>query len=122
MRSAAAIAELVWKMKRLLSYNADFGISTWHELNAVTKQTEITYTYDDVDHILDDNQRRQNNGTDGYNADRTWKHVAAIPMSLIQKWLIEDGFDFFAKDHTSQLKKLLNDPDWRKLRTGLGRL
>lgn len=109
-------------MKRQLSYDPDFGIRTMFEKNPHTGAVEITYEYDAVDHILDHNQRLQTNGLNGYNADRTWKHVAHIPMSLINKWLIEDGFDFYAKDDGETLKKILNDPDFRKLRTGLGTL
>jgi hypothetical protein len=107
-------------MRRLLDYDPMFGISTFHEFDPVTKETHVIYEYDDVGHVLDWNQVRQNDGSNGYNKDRSWKHVAHIPMAVINKWLIEDGFDFYAKDDDARLKKLLNDPDYRKLRTGLG--
>lgn len=106
-------------MKRLIDYNPDSGIWTWHELDRAEKKTVISYTYDDVDGILDNNKMNYNH-VNGWNADRSLHKVATIPLSIINKWLIEEGLDIYNGEHADRLKKKLNDPEWRFLRTSPG--
>ena len=47
--------------------------------------------------------------------------VATIPNALIEKWMRERGFNWF-KSTDAERKKILNDPDYRHLRTRGGRL
>ena len=43
--------------------------------------------------------------------------VARIPLIIVAKWRHELGVDYFNPDHQDKVDRLLNDPDWRWLRT-----
>ena len=47
--------------------------------------------------------------------------VASIPTILAEKWMREKGLNLYTCP-SKDLLKLLNDPDYRKLRTAHGRL
>ncbi len=49
------------------------------------------------------------------------RHVASIPNNILLKWMLEEGVPVFgmpAHEWDKFLRKKLNDPDWRDLRTG----
>ena len=78
--------------------------------------------YQDVWAILEANQAMltENNG---YSHDKTFRRVASIPLLLRNKILIEEGWDPYRPDlYPERYKRLMNDPDCRKLRTAPGRL
>jgi hypothetical protein len=77
--------------------------------------------YQDVEPILENNKILQTSG-DGYNEARDMRRVASIPMIVVEKWMVEDGVNFLAlsgPERSKYLKKKLNDPEWRHLRTAL---
>lgn len=76
----------------------------------------------DVEGILDWNKKSQNAGHNGYTPSRDMKHIAEIPLIVAELWLNTLGVDVFNKDHAPAVKRLLNDPDWRYLRTSGGRV
>lgn len=45
------------------------------------------------------------------------RKVASIPLVVIEKWKRELGVDVFNKDHMPKVKQLLNDPEYKWLRT-----
>ena len=45
------------------------------------------------------------------------RKVASIPLVIVEKWRKEYGIDMMNKDHWPKIKKLLNDPEYRFLRT-----
>jgi hypothetical protein len=48
------------------------------------------------------------------------RHIASIPNAILLKWMLEEGVPVFgmpAHEWDRFLKKKLNDPDWRELRT-----
>lgn len=104
-------------MKRLISYNPDSGIAAYYEADG--KDTRLIHEYDDVSGVLDNNKLNYNH-VNGWNADRSMHKVATIPLSLVTKWKLEEGLDVFNKEHRERLKKKLNDPEWRWLRTSPG--
>lgn len=72
----------------------------------------------EVTPILERNQASATHN-DGYTADRSMARIASIPISVIYKWLTEEGWYAFDPDPDVQ-KKLaakLDDPEWRYLRT-----
>lgn len=71
----------------------------------------------DVEPILERNKALRNAG-DGFNADRSGRRIASIPMVVWLKWLAE-GLD--PRDHAA-IRRKLRDPDWAYLRTSEGRL
>lgn len=106
-------------MKRLISYNPDHGIRAYHERDPHNGATLITHEYDDVDDILDNNKLNYNH-VNGWNADRSFHKVASIPLAVVHKWLVEEGWDALDKRYSDKLKQKLNDPEWRYLRTSPG--
>ena len=46
-----------------------------------------------------------------------WWHYATIPNIIIEKWLNEKGVDVYNKDHQKEVFKLLNQPEYRYLKT-----
>ena len=79
----------------------------------------------DVEAILDKNKADQNDSTfrNGYTESGDMKHVARIPMILLEKWAKEAGIPkrkIFGKEMNEVIRKKLNDPDNKFLRTGLG--
>jgi hypothetical protein len=116
--------------KRLLDYDPLTRTSTFHHYDDLTKETVIE-EIQDVEHFLESNRRTQTHdvgGAKGLNEysrkgiAKGWWHVATIPNTVILKWKRDYGVDVFDKNHTQGIKRLLNDPEWRYLRTGTGRV
>lgn len=76
-------------------------------------------TRQDVAPILDNNKRQWNDG-DGYTPSREMRKIAEIPLVVLEKWKNELGIDWTNKNHAPAVRRLLNDPDWRYLRTAPG--
>lgn len=71
------------------------------------------------DAVLDRN-REYANFTDGFMPGRTFRREAHLSPATIM-WLREvKGIDVFNPDHMGGLRKLLNDPEYRYLRTSPG--
>lgn len=77
-------------------------------------------TRSDVEPIIENNKRLANDG-DGFTPSREMRRIASIPLVIAEKWRNELGVDIFNRDHEKKIKRLLNDPDWRFLRTSPGR-
>lgn len=90
------------------------------------------YWWDDVEDKLfinrvDDIEAILNNNVKEYNSHSTktskkFHHevlnkVASIPLVIVEKWRKEEGLDVFNKDHADRVKRKLNDPEYRYLRT-----
>lgn len=75
----------------------------------------------DVGPTLEANKRLYNDG-DGYSPSREWRYVAEIPPIMVEIWKRQYGVDPLARGNEALLKRLLNDPDLRGLRTSPGRL
>lgn len=90
------------------------------EYDAVTDNCQITHQQDDnvVGGILERNKSL------ALDADLTkrgikndlWKY-ASIPNIVIMKWKQEKGVDVFNRAHRKKVFELLNDPEWRYLKT-----
>jgi len=104
-------------MKRLLDFNPLTGESVVFDYNEATDVLQLTHQQD-VSRILDRNKELS------VNTDRTKKqikndmvHYASIPNTLILKWKQELGVDVFDTKHRKKVFKLLNDPEYRYLKT-----
>jgi hypothetical protein len=76
----------------------------------------IVRSYQDVEDIIERNKKLR-----GEPQKSDWgRHVATIPNSILLKWMLEDGVPVYgmpAHEWDKFLKRKLNDPDWRDLRT-----
>jgi hypothetical protein len=72
----------------------------------------------DVEPLLELN-KKELNGDSMYGPQNNsgMRKVASIPLVVIEKWKRELGVDVFNKDHMPKVKQLLNDPEYRWLRT-----
>lgn len=75
----------------------------------------------DVEAHLDRNKALQNHD-DGYSPTRELRRAASIPDVIVVKWMEENGINVFDPEHSTAVKRKLNDPEWRWLRTAPGRL
>lgn len=70
-----------------------------------------------VEAILDLNKQKQRAGRAYYAQDDEMWRVASIPIVVQMEWLTRFGVDVHEPDHWPRVKKLLNDSDWRYLKT-----
>ena len=87
-----------------------------------TDDKGVIHSVQDVEPLLDLNKREQT-GDSMYATGRGpagMHKVASIPLVIIEKWKAELGVDVMNKDHMPKVKQLLNDPEYRYLRTGGG--
>lgn len=82
----------------------------------------IIHRSEDVSSALEDNKRRFTSGHDGYNRTRDAKHVASIPLSVVELWMQKYGVNALDPTHIDGVKKLLNSSEWAYLRTSGGRI
>lgn len=105
-------------MTKILPFLNDPGITRqWidHEDGNIT----VTET-EDATALVEANKQIQNN-SDGYTQSRDMQFVARIPRSTIQEYA-NRGINLFNPAFEPELRKLLNNSDYRGLRTGLGHI
>ncbi len=108
-------------MKELIDHDPLTGVSTWFEAVESERKFRVHHTQD-VQSLLEKNKLLQNAPeykAAGIKAD--WQHFAHIPDIIVMRWR-QEGIDVFNPDHIEAVKRKLRDPDWRHLRTSLGRI
>jgi len=103
--------------ERLLSDH--LGLKTWHSYDELNDRTQLRYSQE-CDPILETNRIIQNEWN-GVEKNKAMHHVASIPFIVIELWK-QEGIDINNKDDWPAVRRKLNDPDFRGLRTGLGNL
>ena len=73
----------------------------------------------DVEAILAHNRMLQVDTTK--TRTKEMRHVASIPNIVIEQW-IKEGINLFKKEDWGRVKKKLNDPDYKYLRTDLSNI
>ena len=89
-----------------------------------TDDKGVIHSVQDVEPLLDLN-KKEATGDSIYGTGEGplgMRKVASIPLVIIEKWKAELGVDAMNKDHMPKVKQLLNDPEYRFLRTGGGTL
>ena len=105
--------------RRLIDWNRDTGVACWWLEDGEGNWAQ--QSFQDTDRLLDLNREAQNHCQPD-NAARDMRMVARIPLIVIAKWRNELGVDYWNPDHQDKVDRLLNDPEWRWLRTDGGRL
>lgn len=80
---------------------------------------DVNYVQD-VAPIIDANKAAANHHPSGMGESREWKKIASIPAVVYLEWIKIYGVDPLAKGNEALLRRLLNDPNWRYLRTSGG--
>jgi hypothetical protein len=106
------------------SYDTSTGFTDQYFYDDQTNKLTIR-RLQDVEDTLAENVRIYNthNGKENmrYKDSDGLHHVAHIPFAIIEKWLREDGFNWFRSTDKERRAKL-NHPDNRKLLMRPGRL
>lgn len=74
----------------------------------------------DVEPLLDRNKRMAAAGFDGFNADRSMKAIAEIPIAIVEQWA-KEGVDIMNPAHNAEVLKRLRDPALAHFRLDQGR-
>lgn len=106
--------------KRLLSTDPVTGLMTWHEYDHLTDETTISYSADSTP-ILEQNKAMQKDGDFSRKGIKQefWLY-ASIPVAVQLEWLIHKGVDVTNKDHAKKVFELVNDPEYKYLKTTTG--
>lgn len=99
---------------RLLEYDAERGLRI--DFIADGDKFHLKYTQD-VEPLLDYNKAKQSAGREYYASDNEMWKVASIPVTVQYEWLRRYGVDPLHPEHHDLLARLLNDPEWRYLKT-----
>ena len=103
--------------KRILEYDPVTAITTTFEYDPISDET-IIGRHQDVGVILDMNKAVANDEDISKRGIKAgWWHYATIPNIIIEKFRTEHGVDFFNKDHQKAIFRLLNQPEYRYLKT-----
>lgn len=105
----------------LLDHRPDAGITKlFHRLHDGDWCHE---TVQDCDPIVEANKEAQNHCSP-WNADRTMRLEARIPLIFREVWIRRYGVDFLSPDPDMQRRvdRLLNDSEWRWMRTSNAQL
>lgn len=96
-------------------FDPDDGIAEYDYYDPTTEQHAVRYVQD-VEPVLEENKALQT--LDRPNGQEM-RWVAQIPTILIHKWLVEEGLNFFNKNHWPAIRRKLNSSEYRFLRTRL---
>jgi hypothetical protein len=120
--------------KRLIDVDPITGLQTWHDYDEASDKTFI-YECQDIEPLVEHNKVLQNHqgghamGKNDYfrkGVKNSWCHIANIDQITQIEWRRKFGVNIFLWGKcdwtTKRMKRLLNDPDYRHLRTGLGRI
>ena len=103
--------------KRILDYNPYTGITTTFEYDHISDRTTIGREEDVTAYIEygKELQKHEDYSKDGIK--RGWWHYCTFPNIIIEKWRNEHGVDVFNKDHQKAVFRLINQPEYRYLKT-----
>ena len=105
--------------RRLIGWNHETGVAHWWLEDGEGNWAQQSFQHTEA--LIDLNREAQSHCAPD-NAGRDMRLVARIPVIIVAKWRNELGVDYFDPDHQAKVDALLNDPEWRWLRTDGGRL
>lgn len=105
-------------MKKLL--DVQDGVASEVHYDEMADTTHVRRVQD-VEPIIERNKLLQTDNP--YSPDRSLKRIASIPLVIAEQWIKQDGVNWLAlpkKEKAAYLRRKLNDPNWRHLRTSEG--
>ena len=69
---------------------------------------------EDIKPLIDSNQRLRDND---HSSKDEFRLSARIPVTIYYEWKEKFGVDLYDKNHKDAVRKLLNSPDYRYLKT-----
>lgn len=101
--------------KRLFDYDPLTGITEYFEDLGGDKFA--IHTTQNVDPFIEANKQKQNTGKEYWKAGGDMRHEATVPIGVQYEWMTKYGIDVYNPDHLKGVTRLLNDPEWRYLKT-----
>lgn len=102
-----------------------FGVEEFLSFDEATQEVTIkrvfTPTYD-PNFVLEKNKQELADNPKNMSKDKSFQKVASIPQFVHELWKTMYGVDPLAKGNEKLLERLLNDPEWREVRTSVGRV
>jgi hypothetical protein len=89
-------------------------VETWY--HEQPDGTFVIETRQDVAPIIERN-KALSAVDDGFSPSRDVARVASIPIVVQYEWLKRYGINVFDRNDEKRVRRLLNDPEWRYLRT-----
>jgi len=108
--------------RRLLDFDADSGVMTYHHYDEGSDQTHIEVVQDAAPFLRINEMKRNDDAYKRHGMKNDMLHVASIPIGVQAEWLTKYGVNIHNKDHQPKVTRLLNDPNYRYLRTTTGQL
>jgi hypothetical protein len=90
------------------------GVEVWY--HEQPDRTFVIETRQDVAPVIERNKALRTLN-DGFTPSRDVARAASIPVVVQYEWLKRYGVNVFDREHEKRIKRLLNDPEWRYLRT-----
>jgi hypothetical protein len=100
--------------RRIFKDDPERGLKIFWES---TPEGFVLHYEQDAEPILESNKTKQSMGRSYYARDPDMWKAASIPIGVAYKWLTEFGVDVYNDDHWPGVRRLLNDPEWRYLKT-----
>jgi len=98
------------------------GLETIHHYDEVNDITHIEHKQD-VQAGIDAMKALHNTDTQAKGCKEGWMHGAWIPDIVQIKWMKEEGIkDIYAEEYWPKIKRLLNSPYYRYLKSGAMKL
>ena len=98
------------------------GPATYFDWDDGEKKATVE-TIQDVEPIIEANKREQASGK-STTRDKSFKKIASIPVIFMTQWMQQDGVNWFRlskREQAAYLRRKLNDPQYKFLRTSGGR-
>ena len=102
-------------MKRLLEHNEFSGLTQYFHYDELADTFTIE-TVGNAEPVIERNKKLYNEG----RRRGGWNFIASIPPEVILTWRSKYGLKIEDRNHWPRIKRLLNDSEWRYLRTAPG--
>ena len=103
--------------KRLFDIDPVTGVETYHYYDPMTDETHIERVQD-ITPIIEMNKALHNTDYQKKGIKEEWLHAAMIPVIVQERWIRKFGIDVYDPDHWPGVRRLLNDPEFKYLKTG----
>lgn len=89
-----------------------------HKEGLVFNGDEVSWQWKgDPQPTLDQNARIRSGFDHRKSRKNGWELIASIDNTIALLWLTKYGIDVFNKHHMPKIIKMLNDPDWKLIKT-----
>jgi len=103
---------------RSLGIDPITGLETIHHYDEATDITHIEHKQD-VTSIIDFNKMLHTTSHQHDGVKNSWMHAAIIPEIVQIQWMKEYGIkDIYSEEAWPKVRRLLNSPEYRYLKTG----